>query len=154
MATCSIKREGIYTSEYAKIATKFKDLECLLAALKEVGYDNVEVHEKAERLVDFQGRQTHYTDATGDTANVIVRRKYVGGAANDLGFLKSADGSYAALVSQYDSHRHNEQWFGKLKAKYAEKFVAKEAKRQGMKLYSPAKSVNGKRVIQYLDMRA
>ena len=104
--------------------------------------------------MDFQGRQTHYTDANGDTANVIVRRKYVGGAANDLGFLKNADGSYAALVSQYDSHRHNEKWFGTLKAKYAEKFVAKEAKRQGMKLYSPARLVNGKKVIQYLDMRA
>jgi hypothetical protein len=141
-------------SEYAKVKTQFKDLECLLAALKEVGYDNVEVHENAERLVDFQGRQTHYTDATGDTANVIVRRKYVGGAANDLGFLKGADGSYSAMVSAYDSHRHNEQWFGKLKAKYAEKFVAKEAKRQGMKLYSPARLVNGKKVIQYLDMRA
>jgi hypothetical protein len=141
-------------SEYAKIKTEFKDLECLLAALKEVGYDNVEVHEKAQRLVDFQGRQTHYTDVNGDTANVIVRRRYVGGAANDLGFLKQADGSYSAMVSEYDSSRHNAKWFGRLKAKYAEHSVAKEAKRQGFKLYSPAKSVNGKKIIQYLDMRA
>ena len=107
-------------SAYSKLETIYKDRDCLVAALNEQGYTTVEVHDVAQPLVDYHGRQTHYTDANGDMAHVIVRRNFVGGAANDLGILRQADGTYSAMVSQFDSSKHNTKWFNGLKQKYTE----------------------------------
>ena len=138
-------------SEYSKLQTKYKDRDCLVKALAEQGYTNVEVHETPQRLVDFQGRQTHYTDKNGDTANIIVRRRDVGGAANDLGFLKQEDGTYAAMVSAYDKSKHNATWFDGLKRHYSEAVTVKEAARQGLRPYKRT-VVNGVLTMQYLKV--
>ena len=127
------------------IGNLLTDRDCLVAALNEQGYKEVEVHDVAVQLYDFQGRPTHYLDATGDKANVIVRRHVVGGAANDLGFRKEIDGTYTAIVSEFDTHRHNEGWMKALKRSYTEKV--------DMKLASK-KVVNGKIQLQFLDRRA
>ena len=105
-------------SEFKKYATQYRDKECLKAALAEQGYTVVEDHEEAQQLYDFQGRPTTYLDQTGDKANIIVRRKHVGGAANDLGFKKEVDGTYSAVVSQFDHHKHDTKWFDGMKRHY------------------------------------
>src|SRR6185369_13789449 len=102
-------------------------------ALGEMGYNEVEVHENPQQLIDYRGNKTTYLDKTGDKAHIIVRRKFVGGAANDLGFKKSEDGSYSAIVSEYDSSRHNTAWFNKLRGHYTEKVTIKAAAKQGCK---------------------
>ena len=140
-------------SEYHAQKTEYKDGACLVEALKEQGYSEVEVHEVATQLFDWHGRKTTYLDKTGDKANIIVRRHIVGGAANDLGFRKSADGTYEAIVSQYDSGKHNTKWFGQLKAKYAEKVDMKTAAKNGLRFLG-RKVVNGKVQLQFLDPRA
>src|ERR1035441_7442222 len=123
-------------SEYAKLEAQYKDRDCLVEALKEQGYPTVEVHDEAVQLYDYHGRATTYLDATGDKANVIVRRNFVGGAANDLGFAKQADGKYAAIVSRFDTGKHNTKWFSQLKDRYLDKVTTKEAKKRGLKLHS------------------
>ena len=142
-------------SEFKKYPTEYKDKDCLKAALAEQGYTEVEEHEQAQPLYDYHGRQTTYLDKTGDKANIIVRRKYVGGAANDLGFKKEADGTYTAIISQFDRGKHNVKWMTDLKRHYNEKITAKEAKRQNLKPYTVAKeiTVNGRKVtrVQYLQ---
>jgi hypothetical protein len=138
-------------SEYAKLEAQYKDRECLVEALKEQGYTTVEVHDEAVQLYDYCGRATTYLDASGDKANVIVRRQYVGGAANDLGFAKQADGKYAAIVSRFDTGKHNTKWFSQLKDKYLDKVTTKEAKKRGLKLHSRT-VVNGKLVVKYLQV--
>jgi hypothetical protein len=142
-------------SEFKKYPTEYKDKECLKAALAEQGYTVIEDHEQGQQLYDYHGRATTYTDASGDKANIIVRRTYVGGAANDLGFQKQADGTYTAIVSQFDSHKHNVKWMTDLKRHYNVKVTNKEAKRQNLKPYSVAKEimVNGRKVtrVQYLQ---
>ena len=140
-------------SEFHPQKTLYKDRDCLVAALNEQGYKEVEVHDVAVQLYDFQGRPTHYLDATGDKANVIVRRHVVGGAANDLGFRKEIDGTYTAIVSEFDTHRHNEGWMKALKRSYTEKVDMKLAGKMGAKLIS-RKVVNGKTQLQFLDTRA
>lgn len=139
-------------SEYHIQTTKYKDPECLVQALAEQGYDKVEVHEVAKPLVDYTGKQTHYTDVSGDKANIIVRRKYVGGAANDVGFVKTQDGTYAAVISEYDSCKHNKQWFNGLTRAYAEKTDMKAAKRNGL-TFLGRKMVNGRVQLQFMDSR-
>jgi hypothetical protein len=138
-------------SQYAKLAAEYKDRDCLVGALNEQGYTDVEVHEQPQQLFDYTGRATTYLDAAGDKANIIVRRKFVGGAANDLGFVKGTDGKYSAIVSRFDTSKHDTKWFNKLKDSYNDKVTTKEAKRQGLKLHSRS-VVNGKLVVKYLKL--
>ena len=143
-------------SQYHTQKTQYKDVECLVGALKEQGYATVEVHEQAVELFDFQGRRTHYIDASGDKANIIVRRAVVGGASNDLGFKLEADGTYSAIVSQYDNHKHNATWMDALKQHYTERADMKLAKKTGLQLIArKVIEVNGKKRIQlqFLDPR-
>jgi hypothetical protein len=140
-------------SEYHAQKTLYKDRECLVTALKAQGYNEVEVNEVAQQLYDYQGRKTHYLDPEGDKANVIVRRHVVGGAANDLGFKLDADGTYSAIVSEYDSHKHGAEWMKGLKRAYTEAVDMKLAKKQGLKFVG-RKVVNGKIQLMFLDGRA
>lgn len=140
-------------SEYHAQKTEYKDGAALVEALHEQGYKTVEVHEVAQQLFDYHGRKTTYLDPMGDKANIIVRRHIVGGAANDLGFRKTADGTYEAIVSQFDSHKHNAKWFQGLKRNYVEKVDMKTAAKNGLKFLG-RKVVNGKVQLQFLDPRA
>lgn len=74
--------------------TAFKDRECLLNALAECGYGAVEEGE-ALSLYGYQG------DRRPETAQIVVRRKFVGSASNDLGFQKT-DAGYVPVISEYD----------------------------------------------------
>jgi hypothetical protein len=136
-------------SEYRTYQTQYKDKECLKAALAEQGYTVVEDHEVAQQLYDYHGRATTYTDKAGDKANLIVRRNYVGGAANDLGFKRESDGSYTAIVSAFDRSKHNDKWMTGLKVAYSEKITAKESKRQNLKPFKTF-TVGTKKHIQFL----
>lgn len=143
-------------SEYRKSTTNCKDKECLIDALVEMGYkrEHIETHDVAQQLFDFRGNKTRYTDASGDKANIIVRRQHVGGAANDLGFkFNTETGTYDAIISAYDSGKHNAKWLAGLKTNYSEKNLIKTAKKQGFK-YLGKKVVEGKVQIQWLDTRA
>ena len=143
-------------STYRKSTTNCKDRECLIDALVEMGYarENIEVHDIAQQLYDYHGKATRYTDNAGDKANVIVRRQFVGSAANDLGFkLNSQTGTYDAIISQFDSGKHNAKWLSGLKTNYSEKNLIKTCKKQGFK-YLGKKTVNGKVQLQWLDTRS
>ena len=74
--------------------TAFKDRETLLKALAECGYETVEEGE-ALSLYGYQG------DRRPETAQIVVRRKYIGAASNDLGFQKT-DAGYVPVISEYD----------------------------------------------------
>lgn len=121
-----------------------------MKALGDAGYTEVEIHEVAQNLFGYHG------DVRSEKANIIVRRKYVGQSANDLGFVKSADGTYAAIVSEFDSHKHNADWMRALKQHYTERVDMKLAKKTGLQLMSrKVIEVNGKKRIQlqFLDPR-
>ena len=74
--------------------TAFKDRECLLKALAGCGYGTVEEGESLS-LYGYQG------DRRPETAQIVVRRKFIGAASNDLGFQKT-DAGYVAVISEYD----------------------------------------------------
>lgn len=74
--------------------TAFKDRECLLNALSECGYSQVEEGESLS-LYGYQG------DKRTETAQIVVRRKFIGSASNDLGFQKT-DNGYVPVISEYD----------------------------------------------------
>ena len=133
-------------SAYHSLKTEFKDKDCLIAALNDMGYTEVEDHEIAQNLYGYHG------DMRSDKANIIVRRRYIGSAANDLGFIRNQDGSYSSIVSEYDSGKHNTTWFAGLKAKYSERGALKVAAKNGFK-YLGKSVVNGKIQMKWLDPR-
>lgn len=112
-----------------------------------MGYSDVEIHEQAVSLVGYHG------DTRPEKANVIVRRNHIGPAANDLGFVKEADGTYSAIVSDYDSHKHGVEWMKGLKRAYTEKRTIKHAAKNGLK-YLGKEVVKGRVQLKWLDVRA
>ena len=71
------------------------DQGCLVAALEEQGY-HPEVHEgEGKNLEGYHG------DQRKEKAQIIVPRRQVGGASNDLGFAKDTNGKYQAIISEF-----------------------------------------------------
>lgn len=88
-------------SKYTSFDTTktLRDTETLLAALTAIGFDStrVSVYEQPTTLYGYQG------DARQEKAHIVIRRTKTGvGASNDVGFLRQPDGTYRALVSEYD----------------------------------------------------
>ncbi|MHB9005061.1 MAG: DUF1257 domain-containing protein [Coriobacteriia bacterium] len=100
----------------------FKDRLLLLAALADLGYAEVEAGE-ALPLYGYQG------DRRTETAELVVRRRYLGSASNDLGFARTA-GGYIPVVSEYDQRTlHGGQFLPKLRTAYNERVVEEVRRR-------------------------
>lgn len=100
----------------------FKDRRLLLAALADMGYADVELGE-ALSLFGYQG------DRRPETAEIVVRRQYVGAASNDLGFTRTEQG-YVPIVSEYDQRTlHQGQFLVKLRTVYSERVIEEVRKR-------------------------
>lgn len=136
-------------SKFHRTATVYKDRDELVGALNDMGYSVVEVHDKPVLLEDFHGHTTRYFDSTGDKANVIVRRKYIGGLPNDLGFLWNAETkSFDSVISEYDSNKHNAKWLGHLTAAYSQRKALKTVKALGFTLQAKPVIKNGKIILE------
>lgn len=72
----------------------FKDVALLIAALGELGYTQVEQGESLA-LYGYLG------DERKERAQLVIRRKHIGSASNDLGFMRTAEG-YIPIISEYD----------------------------------------------------
>lgn len=117
-------------SHYSTIKSEYRDRDCLVAALVEASNgrwtrEMIEVHDKAVPLVGYQG------DARAQRANVVIRRRHVGQASNDLGFVLEADGTYSAIVSNYDKTKYNKEWSNKVSQRYSIGVLKKEADSHG-----------------------
>ena len=99
-----------------------KDRRLLLAALADLGYAEVEEGE-ALPLYGYRG------DRRPETAELVVRRRHLGNASNDLGFARTPAG-YVPIVSEYDQRvLHGGQLFVKLRTAYSE-HVVEEVRRR------------------------
>jgi hypothetical protein len=112
-------------SHFTRIKTEIKHVDALVQALNEVGFKVVEVHETAQPLHGYQG------DQRSDMAEVIIRRKFVGNASNDIGFKRQENGSFTAVISDYDRHKYSQQWLNQLTQRYAYHALMTEAPLQG-----------------------
>lgn len=94
----------------------FKDRRLLLAALTDLGYGEVDEGENLP-LFGYQG------DQRPETAEIVVRRRHLGAASNDLGFTRTPHG-YMPIVSEYDQQRlHGGQFLVALRTAYGERVV-------------------------------
>lgn len=115
-------------SHFTKIKTNLKDAAALKLALADLGFKTVETHDTAQNLYGYQG------DVRRQKAEIIIRREFIGAASNDIGFKRSDDGSFEAIISEFDSYQHNEIWLHKLKQRYSYHVVVKEMESQGYEI--------------------
>jgi len=88
----------------------------LLAALADLGYTDVEQGEGLS-LYGYQG------DERSERAEIVVRRRFIGSASNDLGFARTSVG-YAPVISEYDqSTMHDGKFVARLRSAYNERVV-------------------------------
>lgn len=102
-------------SEFTVVDIVFSDESCLIESLKEMGY-NPNVSEEAKNLYGYQG------DKRIQTAHIIIPRKQVGNASNDIGFDRQGDGKYRVIISEYDTSAQTFN-MNKLKNIYAQKVI-------------------------------
>jgi len=112
-------------SHYSKIQTEIVDQESLLKALAGLGYRNVEVHDYPVNLFGYRG------DMRAEKANVVIRRRFVGDASNDVGFVKNADGIFQAVISEWDQQLLGADWVQKVCQAYAYQAVVAKLEEQG-----------------------
>ncbi len=130
-------------SLYCEVKTEFKNLEALLYALVETGNwlsNQIESYIEPQSLVGYHG------DLRPEKANIIIRRKFIGSASNDIGFIKEENGQYKAIISEYDSRKYNQSWIDKLKANYAYHAIKLDQDRKG-RVVKREKLENGKQRI-------
>ena len=118
----------------------FTSQELLLQALAKLGYDKPETGE-ALQLVGYRG------DIRPETAQIVIRRKYVGSASNDLGFMKT-DRGYVPLVSEYDQSAHP-RFLADLRTRYSELVIAVVARRLGGTMRQVENGSTKKYEVQY-----
>ena len=100
----------------------FKDRRLLVAALTELGYPEVDQGESLP-LYGYRG------DQRPETCEIVVRRRFLGSASNDLGFTHTAEG-YVPVVSEYDQRAlQGGQLLVKMRTAYSER-VVEEVKRR------------------------
>jgi hypothetical protein len=100
----------------------YKDRTLLVAALAALGYADVEEGE-ALPLFGYQG------DRRAETAEIVVRRRYVGRLSNDIGFVRTPQG-YVPLVSEYDDRTVlGGQLLVRLRTAYSEQVVTEVQRR-------------------------
>jgi len=112
-------------SKYLECNTVLGDRKFLVAALAELGY-HAEVHPDGAALFGYEGRERP------ERAHVIIRRKELSPASNDIGFARSPDGRFVALLSEYDQQiGYDRQWLGKVQQIYKEKQTIATARAKG-----------------------
>lgn len=131
-------------SAYSEVKTEFKDGDLLLEALKAMGFQPRNCIGTPANLEGYHG------DQRTQVADIIIPRAQVGNASNDIGFVKGPDGTFRAIISDFDSTRHNKKWLNEVKTNVADAGIQKQAKRMGLRLGS-RKVVKGQ--IQYEFLR-
>lgn len=123
---------------------EYSDAECIKAALKELGY-TFEHHDVEQNLQGYHG------DQRSQTANIIVRRRNVGVASNDVGFKKKADGKYELIISEYDrGGKTGTNFLQKMKQLYAKHKTLKQLKSMGKSITSIKTMKDGRIKIKAL----
>lgn len=129
-------------SEYCVVQLQMNDADCIVKALQELGYP-AEVHDSAQNLIGWHG------DTREQKANIIVRRKHINSASNDIGFLKKSDGSYEMIISEFDkSATHSKKFTQELAQLYGKHKTLKQAASMGYMVRSQGMDSEGRLKIR------
>ena len=115
-------------SAYKKIECEIVDKDCLLEALKLLGF-LPDVFVEPEKLKGYRG------DQRNEVANIIISREQVNkftGASNDIGFLwNGSENKYDFIVSNYDVAKKMDQ---RIIQAYVKVAIQKALEKNGFKI--------------------
>ncbi len=115
-------------SHFTTIKTQIKDTSALVKALSDVSFAEVEVHPEPKHLYGYQG------DIRPETAEVIVRRTYISGSSNDIGFQRQDDGTFKAIISEFDRRRYSQDWLNQVTQRYGYHLLMATAPAEGFSI--------------------
>lgn len=121
-------------SHFSRLRTRLVDAEALVAALKVMGFRDVELHDEAQHLYGFLG------DVRQQTAEVIIRRSHIGKLSNDIGFKRGADGIFDAVISNYDKAKYSQKWIDQLTQIYGYNLTRSNLVKQGFTVVKEEKA--------------
>ena len=134
-------------SRYDTFQTTFKNQEALVSALKEQ-FGDVEVNATPQTLMDWHGHPRP------EKAEIIIRRVHVFSMSNDVGFARKKDGSFEAIISDYDKGAGlNAEWMAKLTQSYSQKLLLPHLLRQGYNATVHKTQSNGDVHVTMVRMR-
>jgi len=112
-------------SKYVEMTTSLTDETYLVEALRELGYEP-EVCREGKALIGYMG------DERAERAQIIIRRKHLDSASNDIGFARDGNGAYRAVISEYDRGiGFDDAWIGRVSQTYKERQTMAVARAKG-----------------------
>jgi hypothetical protein len=135
-------------SKYTTVKTMFRDKESLVEALRTL-YPATQVHEQAVNLYGFTG------DKRAQTAEIVIPRSTKGGlgySSNDLGFKLQPDGSYEALISEFDQDQVGKDFIDKLSCDYTKRVTKRQALIQGLRFVQETTNELGETQLEFAVM--
>ena len=112
-------------SKFLELRTTLADERYLVEALRELGYQP-EISREGKPLIGYLG------DERVERAHIIIRRRQLDSASNDIGFARDGNGVYQAIISEYDRGiGFNDAWLGRLAQVYKELQTMAVAKAKG-----------------------
>lgn len=133
-----------------KVECLQKQESCFIQALEEIfGKGSVEISETGAGLYGYHGDlRTELATTNPNYAppcHLIIRRKNIGSASNDIGFRRNINGTYDAYVSDYDkSQTYNTAKQNKMMQHYSSNVTIKQLKTQG---YQVKKSITNGNIV-------
>ena len=120
-------------SHFTVVEIEATDAPCLIEALEALGYNGkIEVHDQAVTLIGYDGRP-RLLDGQEVRAEIVIRRRHLWEAANDIGFARHSDGRYVAYISEYD-RSVRPTWHTDVIKEYGAAKAAKELRARGWKV--------------------
>jgi len=123
-------------SKYEEMSTVLVHEGYLVEALEQMGY-KPEVYRNGAALYGYLGGNGaalygYLGDERPEQAHVIIRRRQLDSASNDIGFVRDTSGQYRAVVSDYDRGIGFDQaWLGRVSQAYKERQTMAVAKARG-----------------------
>ena len=120
-------------SHFTVVEIEATDTACLIEALETIGYKGkIEAHDRPVTLIGYDGRPRLLEDQEV-RAEIVIRRRHLWEAANDIGFARQADARYVAYISEYD-RSVRPTWHTEVVKEYGAAKAAKELRAQGWKV--------------------
>lgn len=126
-------------SHFTEVKVDFlqKNEKQLVAALEvQFGEGNVEFHEEGSSLKGYHGDDRSKLPVSNPNyappCHIVIRRKNIGSASNDVGYRRTEDGKYVAYISDFDKGANfNQAKQNKVAQEYAARVSEKQLKNQG-----------------------
>lgn len=118
--------------------------------------EHIEVNKEPVNLYGYHG------DVRPEKAEIVIRRSSISSSSNDVGFQRQPDGTYQAIVSDYDRsgpstskndltkglQGFGEKWMGLLTQRYGYQVAKKQLDSMGFNIESMTTDKNGELVLE------